>query len=514
MKRPSKRRRVAADAAGEPEQQAPASPIERLSDELLGEIFSHLQMEEAWRLRSVCKAWDQIIRSTTYRKLYLCCSEPEQLSALIQLLKQAMATDQLEEVSLALEPSGLSEEDSREMWSNALAVLSVVANEHAGRGPRHISFTYYPKPNFAWTDVVPVDSLVLAPLLALRPPPKDGLDAPSALEEIHLAVRYGVANPDHTPQIPIAALRSTLAPFSNLRHFDLRYFTHDWPALGEAQAAVLAECCPQLTSLSITPVNADAVRRLAPLRLEKLALSGPLHAGSFSALAEGEAGKTLKDLRCTWDDSFTQINGEDLRSVARFPQLQLLTNFCIGSDVMYADVAALRAAPNLKKVRISHRADRDPVPLLCGLTTAVRSSRSLESLGLMLEAPADTNSATVAGFITAASTSRVLQELEFRMRLWRPLTAEEVAALRGCDELGGTFTVECFLDSPSDLLALEAVRGMNNICKIHISVATDDPALFSVAKGVLCGWCNPVEGREFSAYHPKSNLTELWSDDW
>eukprot|EP00741_Cyanophora_paradoxa_P021713 tig00000241_g20958.t1 len=491
MKRPSKRRRVVADAAGEPEQQAPASPIELLSDELLGEIFSHLQMEEAWRLRSVCKAWDQIIRSTAYRKLFLCCRKPQPLSALANLLKESTTTvqPQLEGVSLFLKPSGLSEEDSREMWSNALAAVDLFCS---------------PESNSAWTDVIPLDSLILAPLLALRPPRKDGLDVPAALEELELGVGHGRPYPDHTPRIPVSTLRSALAPFSNLRCLHLRSSIPDWVPLGEAQAAVLAECCPCLTSLLITPINTDAVRRLAPLRLESLEIFGPSLAGSLSVLSEGEAGKTLKELRCAWPYHFTQINGDDLRSVARFPQLQLLRNFCIGSDVTIADAAALGAAPNLKKVRICHTADKDPASFLSGLTAAVRSSRSLKSLGLMLGAPAETNPAAVAGFITAASPA--LQEL--RMRLWRPLVAEEVAALASRQDLEGA--VESFVNGMDDLLALEVFRESD--LDFRIRVGTDDPALYSVAEGVFRGWCSRHYGEEFTAYYPKSSLTRHWED--
>eukprot|EP00741_Cyanophora_paradoxa_P023793 tig00021621_g22982.t1 len=495
MEPAAKRSRLApAENAGSDAKRVEAS-IGDLSDELLAHIFSYLYMEDAWRFRRVCKAWRKIIQVSVFRKLSIGFDVPSHLSDLATLLRSSSV--QLNDVDLSPTTRGLSQADAFALWGNALGVLSAIASQHAGRGPKNVSLSYF----LSLVDVnvgasvvslesvaSAAESLFLAPLAALRPPRKNGSDAPAALEQLFLTVAF------HAPEdieqrllkgIADTTLRSALAPFSNLWRLEL---PTGWLVLGGAQAAVLAECCPRLAKLTMTASEAAAVASLAPLPLEELELYGyPFDidiGGSLSALAAGAAGRTLERL----SGQCNEINGGDLRAVARFPELRIFEHFLVNDDVAREDVAALGSAPELRELELRFESDGDAAPFLYGLADAVRASRSLDKLSLSLKAPDGTDPAAIADFATAAAG--VLRTIHYRVN--RALTAEEVTALASCNRV--RCDVLCPIRSIADLFALEGLRGTSKC--FQIIMHTDDPLLCSAAKGVLSTWLN-AEGYVF-----------------
>eukprot|EP00741_Cyanophora_paradoxa_P023791 tig00021621_g22980.t1 len=468
-----------------------------LSDELLAHIFSYLYMEDAWRCRPVCKAWLKVIQVSSFLHLgspRFGFDVPSHLSDLAVLLRSSSAAVQLSDVDLSLGTDGLSQADAFGLWGNALGVLSAIASQHAGRGPKDVSLCFALSVSEGVREetsecVVPMaalasaaESFVVAPLAALKPPSRHGSDAPAALEELSLDVKLRA--PQEIQQrllkgIADNTLRSALAPFSNLRSLEL---PTGWLLFGRAQAAVLAECCPRLAKLTMTASEAAAVASLAPLPLEELMLSGhPFDidiGGSLTALAAGAAGRTLKH----FSGSRNEINSNDLRAVAIFPELRDFKNFQVNDDVSREDVAALGAAPKLRELVVFFEGNEDATAFVAGLADAVRASRTLEELSVYRTAPEGTDPAALADFVGASAG--VLRE--FRYRLDRALTAPEVAALAACTGLSGA--VDCVICRSADLLALEGLRGTSH--HFRVQMQTDDPLLCSAAQGVLSTWLN------------------------
>eukprot|EP00741_Cyanophora_paradoxa_P023808 tig00021622_g22997.t1 len=193
-----------------------------------------------------------------------------------------------------------------------------------------------------------------------------------------------------------------------------------------------------------------------------------------------------------------KFNGEDLRAVARLPELRSLEGFKIDDDVSREDVAALGAAPKLGWLDIRfRRAAGSAAPFIAGLADAVRASRSFKDLSLVLDAPGGTDPAALADFVAVASR---VPDHRLNLFIRRPLAAEEVAALAACSS-PWRVEIRCFLDSGADLLVLEGLRGLNAHLNMH--VGTDDALLYSAAKGVLSGWRQDVK-----VYYPKNKLPQ------
>eukprot|EP00741_Cyanophora_paradoxa_P023796 tig00021621_g22985.t1 len=461
MARSAKRRRLEESVKGN--MKRVESSISDLSDELLAHIFSFISLEEAWPLRRVCKAWRKVIQVS---------------------LKSSSV--QLSNVALSFITLKRSQADAFGLWGNAVGVLSAIASQHAGRGPTNVSLDYSLnrfEENFSNESLASAaESFVLAPLAALKPSSRTGSDAPAALEELSLFVEILGQPENEQPlhqEIADTTLRTALAPFSNLQSLEL---PTGWFLLGGAQAAVLAECCPRLTKLTMTAYEAAAVASLAPLPLEELMLSGhPFDidiGGSLTALAAGAAGRTLERL----SGQCYEINGDDLRALARLPELRDFKSFHVNDDVSREDVAALGAAPKLRDLSLLFESQGEAAPFLYGLADAVRASRSLKELSLELHAANGTDPAALADFVGASAG--ILQSIIYGVK--RALTAEEVAALAACTRVHGFVT--CALDGIADLFALQGLRGTRN--RIEVSMLTGDPLLRGVANGVISTWLN------------------------
>eukprot|EP00741_Cyanophora_paradoxa_P023789 tig00021621_g22978.t1 len=501
MEPAAKRSRLAVDDpedAGSDARRSEAS-IGDLSDELLALVFSFLPLEKAWPLRRVCKAWREIIQVPLFRRLGVSTSKPAHLLQLHAALLGSSSV-RLDHVSLSLRADGLSQADAFGLWGGALGVLSAIASQHAGRGPKTVLVDYRFLKSLS-DDVVPVESFVSAALLALRPPRADGAAKPAALQRLQLRVSIETKK----QQTSADALRSALAPFSNLRSLEL---PKGWLSFKGAEAGVLAECCPRLRCLTMTPREADAVARLAPLPLERLDISGSDEAdvgGSLAALAAGAAGRTLKRLRSN-DNPWSRhhFNGDDLRAIALFPELETLKKIHVSDDVSREDVAALGAAPKLRELTLLFESEGEAGFFLYGLADAVRASRSLDELNLVNKAPEGTDAAALTECLTAAAD--VLEYIWLHVE--RPLTAGEVAALAACARSRDIYgEIKSHLDSSADLLALEGLRGAVDDDLLKVTVATDDPLLHKAAEGVLRSWAEFVH-----VQYPKSE-SEDDSDD-
>eukprot|EP00741_Cyanophora_paradoxa_P023790 tig00021621_g22979.t1 len=463
MERPEKRKRFSIreleDRCSEAE--GAEAGFERLSDELLAHVFSFIPLNVAWRLRSVCKAWREIIQVSIFPNLDMSTKNAAHLSELAALFSKSSVQLKLENVSLALQTDGLSDDESFDLWGSALEVLSALTSKHARRGPKVVDLSYSTLPiDDRLDNADPAHSLVLAVLVALRPLRKKGPDASAPLQKLHLKLSV----PDFEQMdISSSTFRAFLAPFSNLTSMEL---PTDWLPIGRAQAAVLAECCPRLACLTMTPASANAVARLAPLPLERLTICDYTDdlRGSLTALSAGRAGETLKYISTDSKIPFPRVNREDLRAMARFPELLCLQRVGVSEDVSREDVAALGAAPKLSTLVICFAGDVDATPFLWGLADAARASRSIKKLSLFLEAPSTVDPAALKDCLTAAS--RVLYLLELHVK--RPLTAGEVFALAGCRRADFSSRITCRLDSSADLLALDRLRGARVAARIEL----------------------------------------------
>eukprot|EP00741_Cyanophora_paradoxa_P023795 tig00021621_g22984.t1 len=142
MERLAKRSRVVELEDRCSEAEGAEAGFERLSDELLAHIFSFIPLNVAWRLRSVCKAWREIIQVSIFPRLEMSTKNAAHLSELAALFSKSPVQLKLEDVSLALQTDGLAGNEALDLWGSALEVLSALTSKHARRGPKAVDLSY------------------------------------------------------------------------------------------------------------------------------------------------------------------------------------------------------------------------------------------------------------------------------------------------------------------------------------------------------------------------------------